>query len=47
MKEIIFALVLVIFLFWYFNIKSKNKCILVSSECDDNDITCCNENKCI
>jgi hypothetical protein len=35
MKEILFTLILLIILYWYFNIRGKNKCVIVLEECDD------------
>ncbi len=38
MQEILLAILLVIFLFWFFNIKEMNRCIRLTSNCDDNTI---------
>lgn len=40
MKEILFTLFFLAILNWYFNIRNKNKCVLITSKCETSDITC-------
>jgi len=35
MEDIIIVFIIIAVLFWYFNIKNKNKCVVINDECDD------------